>query len=225
MRTVGRQLRGTHVRHFAGSAFFNRNRVTVRCRQVDGGPRRGDIERDAVLLRQHGHGISADLVGGVAVGGNAIGADDHQVNVARAHDRAGHVVGDHGGVDAVLHQFPRRQARALQEGPGFIGEHAHLAAGCNRAADHAEGGAVAGGSQRSGVAVRQDAGLRRHHRRAMRTDRPATRDIVIVNSVSFGSQPCLQLINRLAGQCAAGERLLHALDRPEQVDRRRPRRG
>src|SRR5256885_17262230 len=60
---------------------------------IEGGERGGDIEREAVAPREHREAVGADLVGDVAVGGNAIGADDdyvhfaaaHQVEIGRAH--------------------------------------------------------------------------------------------------------------------------------------------
>ena len=51
--------------------------------EIDRRDGRGDVERDAVLLRQHGDGVGADLVGDVAVGGDAIGADDHEIDLRR----------------------------------------------------------------------------------------------------------------------------------------------
>jgi hypothetical protein len=41
-----------------------------------------------VLAREHGDAVGADLVRGVAVGGDAIGADDHEIDLALAHQRA-----------------------------------------------------------------------------------------------------------------------------------------
>ena len=56
--------------------------VAVGGRQIDRRPRRRDVERNAVLFGQHRDDVRADLVGGVAVGGNAIGADHDQVDIA-----------------------------------------------------------------------------------------------------------------------------------------------
>jgi hypothetical protein len=61
---------------FAGAALFDRNRGAVGTGEVDRGRRRGDVEGNAVLLRQDGERIGPDLVGGVAVGGDTVGADD-----------------------------------------------------------------------------------------------------------------------------------------------------
>ena len=43
--------------------------------------------------------------------------------------------------------------------------------------------------------------------------------------IGFAIEPILDLVDRLAGLAAGGERALHPIDRPEQIDGRRPRRG
>ena len=75
-------------------------------------------------MREHRQRICADLVGDVAVGGDAIGADDHEVDVARAHQRRGRAVGDEGGVDAQPFQLEHREAGTLQQGTSLVDPHA-----------------------------------------------------------------------------------------------------
>ena len=123
LRAVGRQTRRPDVRDLAIVALLDRNPAAVRRVQIDGGERRGDVERNAVLLGQHGDAVGADLVGDVAVGGDAIGADDDQIDLTEPHHRAGHVVGDDRRVDAVPDELPRGQPRALQKRPRLVGEH------------------------------------------------------------------------------------------------------
>jgi hypothetical protein len=84
--------------------------------RVEGGERRGDVERHAVPPREHGERIGADLVRHVAVGGDAVGPHDHEVDFAASHQVAGHVVRDERAGDAFLHAFPGREACALQVG-------------------------------------------------------------------------------------------------------------
>ena len=73
-------------------------------------------------LREHGHRVGADLVGDVAVGGDAIGADDDEV------DLAGRMIAPAmlSVITVVsmpsLHQLPRGQPRALQKRPRLVGE-------------------------------------------------------------------------------------------------------
>ena len=91
---------------------------------------------------------------------------------------AGHVIGDEGGGDAVLLQFPNGEARALQERAGFVGENVHGLAGFDGGADHAESGAVPGGSQRAGVAMGEHGAPVRHQRRAVAADGAVDGDIL-----------------------------------------------
>ena len=173
--------------------------------QIDGRQRRGDVERDVVLARQHGDAVGADLVGGVAVGGDAIGADDDEVDLALAHQRRAHVVGDDGRVDAVAHQLPRGEPRALQERPRLVGEHRDRLAGLDRAADDAERRAVAGRRQRAGVAVGQDVRVGGHDRGAEGAHRAAAGDVLVVNQLRFAIERVLDLIDRLPGLHRGGE--------------------
>ena len=100
---------------------------------------------------------------------------------------------------------------------------AHLLALLDRAANHAERRAVAGRRQRAGVAVRQHARRSGTTLGAMRAHRAAARDIFVVNRARLGFEPLLDLIDRLARRRRLGKHALHAIDRPEQIDRGRPR--
>ena len=71
---VRRELFAGVVRDFDGGALLDGDRVAGRSGEVDGGPGRGHIERDAVLPGQDGDVVGADLVGGVTVGGDAVRA-------------------------------------------------------------------------------------------------------------------------------------------------------
>ncbi len=154
-------------------------------RQVERGDRRRDVERHAVLLGQHGHRIGADLVGHVAVGGDAVRAHHHAADAPGLQEVPGHVVGDQRGRDAVLLQFPDREPRALQEGPGLVGEDVDLLAGGDRGADHAERRAVARRGQRAGVAVRQHRLAVRHQRRAVAADGLVDGDVFEVDLLAL----------------------------------------
>src|ERR1700744_633275 len=61
------KLLAAMVRDFDRGTLFDGDGIAVRGCQVDGGPRAGDIKRDAVFLSQDGYAISADLVGDIAV--------------------------------------------------------------------------------------------------------------------------------------------------------------
>ena len=63
----------------------------------------------SVVVGQHGQAVGADLVGDVAVGGDAIGADHDQVDFARrAISDAGHHVGDERARRCRADRAPRR---------------------------------------------------------------------------------------------------------------------
>ena len=90
---------------------------------VDGGGGGGDIEGDAILLCQHGHGVGADFISCIAVSSNPVSADDDAINFALAHKVTGHRIGDEGHRDAGLLKLPDGQAGSLEEGAGLIGKH------------------------------------------------------------------------------------------------------
>ena len=147
------------VGHFSCVALLDGNFAAVGRVQIYGRNRRGHVERDAVLFGQNGDRVGADFVGHVAVGGDAVGADYDGSDFALLHHGSGHVVGDYGRGNAVFHQLPGGQARALQEGTRLVGVDVNLLALFDGGADHAERGAVAGGGQRSGVAVGEHAAV------------------------------------------------------------------
>src|SRR5580704_15059887 len=68
-----RELLSAVMSYFDGRPLLDGDGVAGLCSQVDGGPGRGDIKRDAVLAGQDGDVVSTDLVGEIPVGGNAIG--------------------------------------------------------------------------------------------------------------------------------------------------------
>ena len=187
-------------------------RVAVERPHVDRRERRGDVERHAVLLGEHGDGVGADLVGGVAVGGDAVGADDDEVDAALPHQHGRHVVGDDGRVDAVAHQFPGREPRALQDGPRLVGEDRYRAALLDGAANHAERGAVAGRGQRARVAVREDAGLLRDEGAAEAADGAAAGDILVMDGLRLGQHQLAQVLDAGAGEhCSENTRFMRSI--------------
>ena len=131
--SVGHHLLAGDVRDLSGIALLDGNFAAVGRCEIDGRNRRGHVERNAVFFGQDGHRVGADLVGHVAVGGNAVSADDDGSDLALLHHRSRHVVGDDGRGNAVFHQFPGGQARALQEGTRLVGVDVNLLA-CSTAA-------------------------------------------------------------------------------------------
>ena len=163
--------------------------VGVAVSMVDHG--RGTVERDAVLFGQDGDVVGADLVGKVAVGGDAVRAYDDGLDAAGTHQAGGHVVADDGGGDAVGHQFPRGKARALQKRPRLVGVDVNALALFDRGADDAERGAVAASGQRAGVAVGEHAAFIRQQRAAECAHGLAGGDVFLVHGVGFGQESLL----------------------------------
>ena len=209
--------------HFARLSFLDRYVLAIRRIEIDGRERRGHVERNLVLAREHGDGVRADLVCRVAVGRDAVGADNDEIDPPLLHQRAAHVVGDDRRLDAVTQELPRRQPGALQERPRLVGEHDDALAFLDRAADHAQRGTVAGRRERAGVAMRENARVRRHHLRAEGAHRATTRDVLVVNRHRLAVESILDLPDRFPRPGRGAERSLHPVDRPEQVHGGRPR--
>ena len=109
-----------------------------------------------MLSGKHGNHVSADLVGCITVGRDAIRAHDHAVYFALLHHMAGHVVSDNRHRDVVFVQFPCGQPRALQKRTRLVCNHRDSFTSVDRAANYTERRAViARRCQRSGVAMRQ----------------------------------------------------------------------
>ena len=181
------------VRNFDRWPLLDGNVFAGHRGQVDGGPRRGHVERNAVLTRQDRHTVGADFVGGVAIGCNAVRAHDHSLNTPRLHQAGGHVVADYRGGNLVGHQLPRRQPRALQKRPRLIGINVNVFALLDRRADDAQRGSVTASRQSAGVAVGQHAAFFRQKRRAKFAHGLARGNVFLVHRVRFGQQFLLDL--------------------------------
>ena len=153
---------GGAMRHAAdeqdlgGLALLDRDRLAVRRGEVDRADRRGDEERDAVARGEHGQRVRPDLVRGVAVGGDPVGADDDDVDLAARHQVAGGDIGDQRVRHLRLRQLPGRQPRALEIGPGLVDPDVDGPAGVVGRLDDAQRGPELAARERSGVAVGQD---------------------------------------------------------------------
>src|SRR5579859_836951 len=214
---IGNHLFSADVGYLFGVALLDGNLAAIGTSQVHGRNGRGYVERDAVLFGENRDRVSADLVGDVAVGRDAVGADYDGSDLPFAHHRARHVVGDDGGGDAVFHQFPRGQARALQKGPRLVGVNVNLLALLDGRADHSERCAVSRGSERSGVAVGEHSAAARHERRAVASHGLIRGNVFGVHTLRFFNERLLDLRDR--ADANALELFLHAADGPEQIHR------
>ena len=160
-----------------------------------------------MVCGEHGERVRPDLVRGVAVRRDAVGAGDDQVDLPPRHQRGRGGVGDHRVRDADRLELPRGEARPLEQRSRLIDEHACEQATFPGGAQRADRGAVAASGEPAGVAVRE---------------RPRPRDEEL-GGVRGHAAAALDLLSvQRAG--ALGRRVgAHLLERPEEVDRRGPR--
>ncbi len=157
--------------------------------------------------------------------GDAVAADDDDVDLAALHQVAAGVVGDQRMRNAGLAELPRRQARALVARARLIDPDVQRQARRVRLVDRRGGGAPVHRGEPAGIAVRQHAhraGLARgdgvQQRQAVATDRGVDGHVVLADRV--GLVPCG---GGTLGMWRAHHVPVHAFERPCQVDRCRPR--
>ena len=115
-----------------------------------------DIEGHAVVVRRERLEIGADLVADVAIGGGAVGADDHHVDLAALHQMAAGIVDDQRVRHAVAGHLPGGELGTLVARPRLVDIDVDRNAGFRRQIDRRGRGAVVDGRQPAGVAVGQD---------------------------------------------------------------------
>ena len=160
------------------------------------------------------HRVGSDFVGEVPVGGHPVAAQNDQVHLALSHEKTGHVVGDKGAGDVVVHQLIGGEPGSLEQGTGLICvNHIHFTL-AESTAHHAEGGAVPAGGQAAGVAVGEDTGVGGDHSRAEVTQSAVHFHILPVDGLSLPDEDVDGLRRVVVGLQAVG----HAPQGPEQVD-------
>ena len=219
MYAVRNHLLAGDVGDFAGAALLDRNLVAVGGCQVDGRKRSRHVERNGMFMGQHGNRIGSDFIGHIPVPGNAVGTHHDGSDFALLHDRARHIVGDDGGRNAIFHQLPRRQARALQEGTSLIGIDVDFLSLLDGGADHAEGGAISASGERAGIAVGQYSATGGHEPRTVAAYGLVSSDVFGMHAPGFFDERLLDLGHRADPQ--GFEAVAHAGDRPEQIHRGR----
>jgi len=125
---VGSDANALQVGDFGGGALLDGNVIAVGYREIEGGNGSGDIKGDVVFSGEDGDLVRADFVGGVAVGGDAVGSGDYGADFARLQKMADHVVGNERERNAAFVEFPRGEAGALQIGTRFGHEDVQLLA-------------------------------------------------------------------------------------------------
>ena len=142
---------------------------------------------------QNRHRIGTNLVGDIAVGSDAIRTDHDRVDLAFFHHGAGHAVGDHSRGNAILHQFPCRQSRSLEERACLIGIYVNLLSLFHRSPDHAQGSAVSAGSQSPRVTVGEYASTGGHQACTVPPHNLIRGDVFGVHALGLFDQSLLDL--------------------------------
>ena len=122
--------------------------------------------------------VGAYFIGGVAIGGDAIGTRDDHVNFTLRHQVSGHRVAHECASHVVLQQLPHCQLRALVARTSFINIDMDIFARLYRRANDTKSGAPAARGQRPGVAVRNNIRSLRHELCAELTQYFIGRDVI-----------------------------------------------
>lgn len=73
------------------------------------------------MAGQHRKTVGANLVDHIAIGGDAVGADNNPTHIVTGQYCCRGAIGVQGDRNAVPRKLPGRQPAALKPGPGFIG--------------------------------------------------------------------------------------------------------
>ena len=112
-----------HGRDLLGAALLDRNfGDAVGDGEVDRRRRQRHVKWHVVVVRRERLEIGPDLVADVAVGGDAVGADDDEIDQPVLHQVAAGIVGDHRVRHAVLAELPGGERSALIARPGLVGK-------------------------------------------------------------------------------------------------------
>src|SRR5918995_7393886 len=100
-------------------SLLDGNHRAVWCGGVDRGGWGCDIERYAVSPGGKRQPVGTDLVGEVAIGGNAIGAYEHRTHIAQAKATRDHPIGNERDRHPAPVELPGGEATALEKRSGF----------------------------------------------------------------------------------------------------------
>ncbi len=173
-----------------------------------------------MLLCQNGNGIGSDFIGKIAVGGDAVGAQNDAINPPLLHQETGGVIANKSDLNSFLHQFPTSQSRPLQERTGFIGEDLNSLSGVAGGIYDGQRCAASSGSEGAGVAVGQDGIAVFQERLSVDANGAAHGFIFRKNQACLIPENSAILVNIIRGILIGF--IEGALHRPSQIDRSRP---
>ncbi len=181
LRPLRTKARISHLINFRRIALLDGNFCPGGELEINRRKGRGHIERYTMGLGNHRQAVGADLVRRVAVGGDAIGPDDDEINHAPLHTMGRHVVGNYGDGDAHLDTFPGGEFGSLETGAGFISKDATQAIFTPCRTNHPDGGSVTSGGETARVAVGEEGqffGARGENAQGVIADRMAAVEVV-----------------------------------------------
>ena len=179
-----------HVGDFLGRTLFDLDVLSRGGGEVDGRTGCADIEGDAIVFGEDGNGGGADFVRCVAVGGNAVTADEDGVDPAVFHDGGCHVVADEGDVHAGRTEFIRGEACALEQGACLVGKDAEVVAFFVSKVHDGGGRAVFGGGELPCVAVGEESVARFYEGERVLAYFFADVDVLLLDVEGFVTQEC-----------------------------------
>ena len=100
--------------------------------------------------------VSTDLVGKIAIGGDAVTAHQHGIHLTTTHQQSAGTIDNHGAGHTKTTQLPGRKGSPLQAGTRFIQPGMAEKATGMGCCDHPKGGTNASRSDRTRVAMVQD---------------------------------------------------------------------
>src|SRR5207247_966958 len=93
LNPVWRNRLAAKVSYFFVRAGFDRNLIARIEREINSRQRRGDVERNIVLVSGYSHHVSTDLIRHVAVSSYTIRPDYYAIDFARLQEMASHTIG------------------------------------------------------------------------------------------------------------------------------------
>ena len=178
-----------------------------------------------MVLGEDGKPVGSYLVGDVAVRGDPVGADDHEVDRAFGHEARRHVVADDGGGHAGMGELPARETGPLPQRPRLVGEDALDFSLLGGGVDAPERRAVEHRREASGVAVGEHARALGEKPGAGGADGAVRRLVLLLDPQHLVEERVGRSVHaRVLGDLALGDPP-HALDRPGEVHRRGARLG
>ena len=206
-----------HVGDFLGGTLFDLDVPARGGGEVDGGTGGADVEWDAIVFGEDGNGGGADFVRCVAVGGNAVTADEDGVDPAVFHDGGCHVVADEGDVHAGRTEFIRGEACALEQGACLVGKDAEVVAFFVSKVHDGGGRAVFCGGELPCVAVGEESVAGLYEGERVLAYFFADVDVLLFDAESFIAQENADFGDGFP--LVVSHDALHTVQRPREIDR------